>query len=403
MNLKITILFFGCLVMGVGSSEAQSDIRLYAFGHSLIDHRPPAIPTPGDETTILYWMHELTEAAGYDFRAGGQYGFLDTHANLPPEFNWWYEEVPGVWDDDTMTTFADADINTILLTAANFIQYEPVYGPYPLDESTTVLELTETIFDWVNEQEAGVNYYIYANWPEMDLPEAFPPTLPSQAKIDAFYTYTKGNFTDWWVEYQDSLLVARPALNVRLIPVGAIISKILTEVMTEAIPFDELYEDSSPHGRPTIYFLAGMITYMAIYGEQAPADYMPSDLVYERIRTNLGTIRDFIWAELNAFNLPNGDSRVFASPIMDISNKNLDSDVLQLFPNPSTGRILFSEDLDNYAVTITNICGDKLPNNAYLTADREMDISSLPNGLYFVRLWDQRGGVELVRRVVKVE
>ena len=400
--MKVFKLILVWIILGGNILTAQPSIRLYAMGHSLIDHRPPAIPTPGDETTIIFWMYDMALAAGYDFAAGGQYGFLDTHAHLPPAFNWWYDEVPGVWDEATMNTFSDADINTLLLTAANFIQYQPASEPYPLDETTTALALTETIFDWIHEQEEGANFYIYANWPEMDLQNAFPGTLPLQSEIDGFHTYTMGDFTSWWIDYQDSLLVSRPELNVRLIPVGATISKVLTEVIPNQIPFDELYEDAAPHGRPTIYFLAAMITYMAIYEEEVPADYMPGNLVHEAIRNNFIAIRDYIWQALNDFNLPNGQSRVFASPVMNANNENLERKDIEIFPNPSTGQIALSGNREGYFLKIMDIYGHTLLKNEYIAASKELDISSLPNGLYFIQFWDKVSGIKVVKRIMKV-
>ena len=112
-------------------------------------------------------------------------------------------------------------------------------------------------------------------------------------------------------DYQDLIVASRPELDTRLIPVGMIMSKILRDVIPNQIPFDELYEDSAPHGRANLYFLAGMVTYMAMYEENIPVNYMPSTLISPAIRNNIETIRNFVWEELNNFNFPNGDSRVF--------------------------------------------------------------------------------------------
>ena len=72
-HLKVIAVGLLCMNISQGIVHAQiDDVRLYAFGHSLIDHRPPAIPTPSDETTILHWMYQIAQDAGHTFAAGGQ-------------------------------------------------------------------------------------------------------------------------------------------------------------------------------------------------------------------------------------------------------------------------------------------------------------------------------------------
>lgn len=389
MKYKSATLFLLISLFFAQSSLSQIDsVRLFSFGHSLIDHRPPRIPTPSDETTILHWMHEIAQAAGKSLAAGGQYGFLPSHDNLPPISQWGYDNVPGVWDMD-VESFADANINTILLTAANFIQYQPAHLAHPADNSTTVLSSTESIFDWVNQQQAGVRLYIYANWPEMDPASPFPPNLPLQSEIDAFHSQTIGSFQDWWMAYQDSMLNRRPAYQVRLIPVGPIISKILRDLLTNQIPFDEVYEDSDPHGRASLYFLAGMITYMAIYEEEVLPTYMPGTIVHPTIRDSLAPIRTFIWEELNAFNDTNGDSRVFFDEGTTSSRDELFLNPIQLTPNPAQNTLTiqglthdaFIEVLDVHGKLIRKIEGVK-------DSEIRLEIGELSKGLYFLRTYD---------------
>ena len=293
----IVSLFVG---FGLFSAQVQgADVRLYTFGHSLIDHALPINPPPSDETTILHWIHDIAQAAGHNFATGGQYGFLTNHDDLPPSSSWGYDNVPSVWDD-SVESFSDANINAVLLTAANFIQYQPSNLAHPLDSSTTAVQATETIFDWVNNQQSNVKYYVYINWPEMDLQNAYPPTPPIQSEIDVFHDFTRHGFNDWWIEYDNFLQISRPQYAIEFIPVGPIISKILTQIIPNNILFTDLYEDSAPHGKPTLYFLAGMITYLALYNENIPSNYMPDAIVHAGVRNNLNQIRNFIWAELGS-------------------------------------------------------------------------------------------------------
>ncbi|MEL6251235.1 MAG: T9SS type A sorting domain-containing protein [Bacteroidota bacterium] len=380
----------------------QTDsVRLFVFGHSLIDHRPPTIPTPSDETTILHWMQEIAAEAGYGFAAGGQYGFLPQHDNLPPISQWGYDQVPGVWDMD-IEPFSAAEINTVMLTVANFIQYQPSHLPHPLDNSTTVLQSTETIFDWVDQQEDSVRFYIYVNWPEMDLQNAFPPNLPQASEVLDFHNQTTGSFLDWWTEYQDSMLVSRPQFQVRLIPVGPIISKILRDQIPGQIPFDELYEDSDPHGRASLYFLASMISYMAIYQEEIPASYMAGSIVHPVIRDNLEIIREFMWAELNNFQAPNGESRVFFEETAASINSNpFPENDIHVFPNPALHSMRLEGIWKGLELEILDMQGRILLNKKIDSAKLEIDVGDFSAGMYLIRFYDSGTNTFLTRKWIK--
>lgn len=382
------------IIIATKTSLAQiTEVRMYAFGHSLIDHA-----TGNENTTIMYWINEIAQQANKTYATGGQYGFLTTHNNLPPASNWGYNSVSSVWDD-TQETFAEADINTILLTAANFIQYEAPNMPHPLDNNTTVIQATETIFDWVNQQESNVRYYIYANWPEMDLQNAYPPTHPLQSEIDDFHNVTTGTFTDWWKVYQEGMLSSRPQLNTRLIPVGMIISKILRDIVPTQIPFNQLYEDSAPHGRATIYFLAGMITYMAVYEENIPNTYMPNSAVHATITNNLDTIRSFIWSELTSFNLPNGNSRVFYNTTLAEEDLALEANTVLLVPNPTKDKFKIKGVL-NYNIKIIDMLGRVYKTNNNLKPSEFIEVNKLSKGVYFVQIQDQNNK-QYIKKLIK--
>lgn len=289
----------------------STNLRTFIFGHSLIVHDPPAIPTPSNETTVPHWMAALSSAAGYDYAVSGQYGFLPQHANLPPFAQWGFENVVGAWESDT-EAFSEADFNSILLTAGNFIQYQPATAPYDGDNpnNSSPVEATLEIFDWVEQQESGTAIYIYENWPDMAgfLNNGIPA---SATEFENYNDYTLGEFHNWWLNYHDTIREQRPDLNVKMIPVGPIISRLLTETELANIPFSELYEDDAPHGRPTIYFLASLVTYMAMYGVEAPSGFQVPSTVNEIVQTNYETTVDFIWNELNDFKDVDGNSLVF--------------------------------------------------------------------------------------------
>jgi len=261
-------------------------LSTYIFGHSLIDH------AAGSETNVPIWMSALARRAGFKYAVDGQFGFLPSHAQLPPQPNWGYEGVTSAWDSAGAASFADADYDTILLTPANFIQYQPSTAPYEWGDSvnTSPLDATLKIIDWVLVQEPGITIYIYENWPDM------APFMSSG--LDAYNDYTRNEFHQWWVDYRNEITAVRRGADVRLIPVGSTIARLLADTDLSKISRGALYEDDAPHGRPTIYFLASLVTYTAMYGERPPADFVIPSTVHSLVRDNYAQIIEIIWDEV---------------------------------------------------------------------------------------------------------
>ncbi len=307
MKFQLTFLFL--LVVNICYSQ-NVDRRAFIFGHSLINHELAIIPPPSDENSVPHWVYLLAQEAGNTYSAGGQYGFLPQHANLPPIAQWGFDLVPPVWDSDT-EPFSDANIDHTLITAGNFVQWQGPDIPYfGGDGIQSPLSATVDIMDWVEGQEPGSRVYIYENWPDMApyLNSGFPPNA---TEWNNYNNYTVGAFHDWWIEYHDLLLQERPGLQARMIPVGPIIVGLLNDTPLSTMAVTDLYEDDAPHGLPSIYFLAGLITYMAIYEEMAPSSFIVPPTVHPTLASHYNTVANYIWTELLNFNDGNGDSRVF--------------------------------------------------------------------------------------------
>lgn len=397
-NTFIIVVLFTLLVQ---SSDGQNSVdRLFILGNSTIDHRPPAIPTPSDETTVPHWVHLLAEEAGHPFSAGGQYGFLSSFDDLNWFSQWGYDLVDGVWESDT-EPFGEADITTFMLTTANFIQYQPSDLAYPIDETTTIVEATETIVDHANSMEPGMQYYIYQNWPEMDLQNAFPPNEPSAMEVEDYHNYTSGAFHDWWIEYQDNMLASRPEITIRLLPVGLILSKILRDLIPGQIPFTELYEDSAPHGRATLYFMASLVSYMGMYAEKAPSSFTVPTIVHPAVQNQYQQIVDYIWNELTLFNDDNGNSRVFYENITNTVDLLADEDCITIFPNPVPDHMTLSGQLSDYEIDILDGSGMIYQNLNTSLSLHTIDVSALPAGLYFIRLINVNNGNVMLEKILK--
>ncbi len=312
MRISIPVLVLILIFATLSEIQGQTAIRSFIFGHSLLDHRPPAIPTPSNETTVPHWLHLLATEAGHTYAAAGQYGFLPQHANLPPFSQWGYDLVQPAWESD-YEPFTAADFNNILITAGNFMQWQAPDQPYPYQGGITPISATQDIVNWIDQQEPTAKIYIYENWPDMAgyiSNGVFPPTSSDLAN---YYNYVNADFHDWWIDYQDAMLLSHPNKNIRMIPVGPILANLLTSAPYNQIPVTEIYEDDAPHGRATLYFLASMITYSAIYEEPVPATFVVPNIVHPTIRNNYTSIATTIWNELLAFNDATGDTRVFCT------------------------------------------------------------------------------------------
>ena len=307
MNRLIGVLL---LISNYWGVQAQKNVRTFIFGHSLINHEYQVNVTPSQETSVPHWFHFLANEANHNYAVSGQYGFLQQHVNLPPIAQWGFDSVQGAWDSD-LESFAAANFTNILLTPSNFEQWQPPTADY-YNDTLSPIEATNHIFNWCSQQEDSMTYYLYENWPDMGpyLNNGFPPT---QQEWQNYNTYLNGGFHDWFLEYHDSVMNANPNLCIRMIPVGPIISGLLNQAPFNQIPLTTLYEDDAPHGRPTLYFLAAMITYMAMYEEPTPNSYnfMPAQYIDPIVANNYQAATNYIWNELQNFNDSFGNNRVF--------------------------------------------------------------------------------------------
>jgi len=290
-----------------------SEQQTYFFGHSLIFHTNSDHPNL-DELSVPHWVYLLTQEAGQGFSADGE--FRTSNYAIPPVDQWAFGLTPSAWQG----SFAASDYDAVVYTELNYVDYQAPTEAYDGSRSDdTPVNSVLRVLDYVRAQEPGVDFYIYENWPAGDFhaPDYDPPnsnTPPTSQQFSAYHDYTRGEFHDWWLQLHDLVVAARPGANIKMVPVGPIISGLLSESGIgglSSIPFEDLYEDNAPHGRPTIYFLAGLVQYMAMYQEPAPSDFAVPNSVDAEVAANYNQIVDYIWNELNAFEFPEGTSRVW--------------------------------------------------------------------------------------------
>lgn len=309
------LLFSALTTAEEQATEAQSKeeqggkkLNTYFFGHSLVHHTNYKIPTPKDQTSIPYWLRKLSQTAGHRYTSDGQFGFLRNHAQLPAQAKWHFKSVPSAWAG----AFGKSNYNAVILTAANFVQYQPANKGYYDDANVSPLDASLDILDYSLKEAPQAQFYLYENWPDMgEYAKNYPPKPPSASTLAKYHRYAKGEFHQWWLNYLTMINKTRPAAKVKMIPVGPILSELLTTTPVQTIPFNHLFEDNAPHGRPTTYFLAALIHYMALYQEKPPGKFEFPASIDPVVKTHYAVIVDTIWKELSAFNDAKGKSLVW--------------------------------------------------------------------------------------------
>ena len=353
---------------------------------------------PTEETSVPYWMYFLSKAAGNQYEVAGKYGFIPQHARDRIWSQWSFDSVPSAWNSYT-EPFEKADFDNIMITPANFIQWQKPTDNY-WQETKSVIAFTSDVFDSIEVRDKSPDIYLYENWPDMGpRSSSFPPTA---AEWKAYNEYLNGDFHSWFLEYHDSLVNAYPGKHVKMIPVGPAISKVLSTPPFNTISIDSLYEDDAPHGRPSIYFLAALATYMAMNHEKAPAGYKPPEFIHghymvdKTIIDNYAQAVDIIWEELKAFNFDNGDSRVFIEPLASSIKKQSQGTEYRVYPNPAHHKLFIDGDSEVLEVRIFTPNGKQVINSLH----KAVDVSGLRSGLYILEVHFDNAKTERLKLLI---
>jgi len=274
-------------------AQAQQEIRAFIYGNSLINH-----VSGSDETTVPHWLHHLAQAGGHGFAADGVFGSPRVDAErLPPTPGWSFAEVPSVWDHDRVA-FRRAGFNTILLNPLNFVQGSPPDAPYGWDnpQGYSPVSATLRVFDWTGGQAPDARFFIFEGWSDM---AAFAPDFPPDARgLARYHALNRGAYHDWYVDYVDLMRAARPEIDLTLIPVASVLAALFTETGLAELEPEVFYTDDAPHGTPTLYFLAALVSYAAIYNEAPPPGIALPDSIQPMVRAQYADVAGFIWSRV---------------------------------------------------------------------------------------------------------
>lgn len=249
----------------------------YFFGNSLVEH-----PTETPETSAVYWLNYIAKATGKDLRADGTWVFLqDIKGKLPPQAEWSVPGVRSAWRGDL------APYDAVVLTPTNFIQY--LRPDQPFDEGNpnglTALGAAQLAFDHAGPD---ARLFIYEGWADMGVVIGKYP--PSARQLRKYHRENAGDYHDWYEAYIEGLAQLYPANPPRLIPVASTLAQIFDMPELKGLEGTDLYLDDAPHGTPTTYFLAAMVTYAALYEVAPPAALVLPSGIHPLVRANYGAI-----------------------------------------------------------------------------------------------------------------
>jgi len=151
------------------------------------------------------------------------------------------------------------------------------------------------------------------------------------------------------------------------------------------MPVDSIFEDLGPHGKPSSYFLAAMIVYSAQHKKPPVKPFASHPQIDQRILDRFSDISAFIMTELNAFNFPNGESRVWENTATKIEEtKGLSETNIKIYPNPSSDFIYISK--NNEAINSEKFIYNSIGKVVYRGSENIISLSHLASGIYILKV-----------------
>ncbi|MBA84258.1 calcium-binding protein [Thalassobius sp. S69A] len=255
----------------------RSQVTAYFFGNSLVEH-----PSDTHETSAVYWLNYIARAAGKELRADGTWVFLqDIMGKLPPQAEWSVKGVKSAWRGDVSA------YDAMILTPTNFIQY--LRPDESFDENNpnglTANKAAQMAFDLAGPQ---TRLFVYEGWADMGVVIGRYP--PSARQLRKYHRANGGEYHDWYVDYVQALGQIYPSNPPELIPVASVLAQIYALPELKKLEGTDLYLDDAPHGTPTTYFLAAMVTYAVLYDVAPPAALVLPSSIHPLVRANYAEI-----------------------------------------------------------------------------------------------------------------
>lgn len=282
--LSFLIGFGGLFALSAfAEPQALKSVRQFTFNHSLWDHAGTK------NANVGYWIGGFARASNTKYAWNGQFGHMDYTA-LPPTPQLNSDSSNAMWVPES-ARFGKLKFDNIVIMPPNFGQYDSEYGARGIKDAQRVI-------NYVAKEQPGIINYIYEHWPE---PNDHPLT---GSKWATYKQETNGFYHKWFINYQNKLIESSSNVDIRMIPVGPVITDILDNKSLQASNFKwvELYEDDAGHGTVDLYFLAAIATYQAMYGQKISDSYRAPSSINSMIGKDFAALNDFVWQRLNHYN-----------------------------------------------------------------------------------------------------
>jgi hypothetical protein len=284
--------------------QVLSEIKGAVFGHSLFDH--DFGPTANVYTATGSWLGVLAEASNTESSFGLWFGQIVTQND-----NWenvWLgppTEAQNTYPTNTQPfwpsgAFGEQNFTDILIMASNFEPYDTSPQAY--------LPRTRTLLDRISAYYPNARYWIYAHWPEPNIVSSEFVDLAdlSDEEFTLYNQYTSGEFWDWHAGWFEEINLARPSLDLRIIPVGPLVADLVeNQAVLSTVGFTDLYLDDAPHGNANAYFLAALATYHSMYRQDPDTSQISYPLdaptLLTEISNNLADISQYLRDRLRVY------------------------------------------------------------------------------------------------------
>ncbi len=268
-----------------------------------------------DFRDVPTWLDRMADADGGK-RIFAQ-GTFDVRSNNPPNWtqNWGPDVRPIGLPTEGGASWARANavnITDMIIVTDNF-SGPPVYqdtgtnprvaGPVPIPNAADwVSEITNSIITpFETNTDSDTIYWIYEGWADGGNVLSEDGSASSR-DFAAWRTRTTGGFgySEWFDNLVSALQEDTPAAasRIKIIPVARVMVSVMENTPVSALSSQDWFEDDAPHGRDTLYLLAAMIVYSAMFEEQAPMPIFNGAQVNEVFKSNYDLIAAHIFAQI---------------------------------------------------------------------------------------------------------
>ena len=100
------------------------------------------------------------------------------------------------------------------------------------------------------------------------------------------------------------------------------------------------------------------------------------------------------------------DPMIIGAKVVDVTTTATDLEVqsncLTLYPNPTNGFFKIQGDFTNYTIQILSSSGALYQDLSAQSSPIEIDISTLPNGLYFIKVFNDLNNDNCIQQIIKM-